>query len=129
MPVTITRGKSEAENRYEYDFNELTTAMGWAQLDSRQDASYYGNWLNPVRREIFTYAEGDTTLTRCDTDAELLAELDEMNKWKAGSGYPVYCNDRHIAIDPGLGDDLERACVAAGLRAYLYDGAEVSNGQ
>jgi hypothetical protein len=45
-------------NRYLYDFRVCTYEKGWAQIDTRQDAAYYGSWTNPVRREIFTYCEG-----------------------------------------------------------------------
>ncbi len=99
----------------------LTTGKGWAQLDSRQDASYYGHWISPARREIFGYCEGDTTLTHCDTDAELIAELERMAVWNSESGYSEYRNGKPIAIDPGFSDDLKAACFAAGLNDYMHE--------
>lgn len=30
--------------RYDFDFGECSYANGWAQIDTRQDASYYGTW-------------------------------------------------------------------------------------
>lgn len=119
MSVTITREFAPGD-RYLYDFKVLTTDKGWAQLDSRQDASYYGHWINPTRREIFGYCEGDTTLTRCETDAELCNELARMAEWNAESGYHEYRNGKTIAIDSGFNDDLKAACVAAGISDYLH---------
>ena len=37
-------------DRYVYDFSVCTYEKGWAQIDTRQDASYYGTWTNPERR-------------------------------------------------------------------------------
>jgi hypothetical protein len=34
-------------DRYVYDFVLCTYDKGWAQIDTRQDASYYGTWTNP----------------------------------------------------------------------------------
>ncbi len=119
MAVTLIRDFAPAD-RYLYDFKVLTTDKGWAQLDSRQDASYYGHWINPATREIFGYCEGDTTLTRCETDADMLSELERMAVWNAEQGYREYGNGKPIAIDPGFNDSLKAACVAAGIGAYLH---------
>jgi hypothetical protein len=50
--TTLTRDFAPAD-RYLYDFKLLTSGKGWAQLDTRQDASYYGTWINPTKRQIF----------------------------------------------------------------------------
>lgn len=70
-------------DRYIYDFRYCTLAKGWAQFDSAQDASYFGNWINPGKREWFSYCEGDTTLVRCDDDAEFMAYVRQMVSWYA----------------------------------------------
>ena len=49
MAITLTHEFAPAD-RYLYDFKVLTIDKGWAQLDSRQDASYYGHW-NPRQRQ------------------------------------------------------------------------------
>lgn len=54
----IDRG-SHHSSRYHYD-DRLTASDGWQQYDTDQDAYYFGIWINPVKRETFTYAEGDT---------------------------------------------------------------------
>lgn len=45
--ATLTRGFECMSDRYKYDFRLCTSANGWAQLDTKQDASYFGNWINP----------------------------------------------------------------------------------
>jgi hypothetical protein len=117
--MKITREFAPAD-RYLYDFKVCTTDKGWAQLDTRQDASYFGTWINPTARKIFCYCEGDTTLTECETDAELQAELATMAAWNAENGYRAFSTGKAIAIDPGFNDDLKAACVAAGIGGYLH---------
>ena len=100
-------------DRYIYDFRACTYEKGWAQIDTRQDASYYGTWTNPDRRELFNYCEGDTTLTRCDTDAEYIQAVRECADWNKSSGY-------WIGIDPGFGESMKERFVALGLADLLH---------
>ena len=94
--VTTTRGFRICGDRYEYDFGKLCTARGWAQLDTSQDASYYGTWANPHTRELFSFCEGDTTHQRADTDERYAALVRELADWNKRSGY-------WRGIDSGLG--------------------------
>jgi len=100
-------------DRYVYDFGACSYSKGWAQVDTTQDASYYGTWTNPERREIFTYCEGDTTLTRCDTDAEYAEAVRATAAWNKASGY-------WKGIDPGLGEEMRERFVALGLADLLH---------
>jgi hypothetical protein len=111
--VKIERGFSPAD-RYLYDFKLCTIERGWAQVDTSQDASYYGTWISPEKRQIFQYVEGDLYLTRCDTDAELAAEILRMKEWNTSMGH------RFMGIDPGFNADLKAALCAAGLAEYLH---------
>lgn len=119
MSVTIKRDFAPAD-RYLYDFKVLTIEKGWAQLDTRQDASYYGHWINPVTREIFSYCEGDTCLTTCETDAEMQAYLADMTAWNVEMGYAPFRNGKPVGIDPGFNTDLKMACIGAGLSAWMH---------
>lgn len=101
-------------DRYLYDFRLCTTEKGWAQIDTSQDASYFGQWINPVKREIFCYCEGDTILTRCDDDAELRTQIAEMKAWNVAQGH------RFLGIDPGFNTPLQAALQAVGLTEYLH---------
>ncbi len=65
-------GIRRGEDRYFYDFEALP---GWKQYDTRQDASYFGMWVNIPQRMTFTYCEGDRTLVVCPTLESFQAEL------------------------------------------------------
>lgn len=120
--MTILREFAPSD-RYRYDFKVCTIAKGWAQIDTSQDASYYGHWINPVERKILGYCEGDLVLTTCDNDAELQAELASMKAWNVEQGH------RFLGIDPGFSEPLKAALIAAGLAEYfhpVYDTGEVA---
>jgi hypothetical protein len=101
-------------DRYLYDFGACSIAKGWAQFDTRQDAHYFGNWVNPAKREWFTYAEGDTTLTRCATDQEFVAYVRETFAW-----YEEYDGNRP-GIDPGFSEELRAEFERLGLADLLH---------
>lgn len=99
-------------DRYLYDFKSCTADKGWAQLDTRQDASYYGNWINPIKLELFSYCEGDTTVTRCDDEADFIKIVHECVEWHKECEYFIgidcMCRAEIIAAfnRMGLGDLL-----------------------
>ena len=64
--MRITRDFKPMSDRYGFDFGPCSTANGFAQIDTRQDASYYGTWCSPAARTIVNYCEGDVTTTVCD---------------------------------------------------------------
>lgn len=45
-------------DRYVYDFGKCSYAKGWAQVDTRQDASYYGTWDEPDRAQNIQLLRG-----------------------------------------------------------------------
>jgi hypothetical protein len=61
-----------AGDRYAYDFGPC---RAWIQFDTRQDAIYFGVWVNPDNRQIFTYCEGDRILVTCPTPESFRTEL------------------------------------------------------
>lgn len=73
-------------DRYRYD-RMCSPSKGWAQLDTRQDASYYGNWVNPLTFELFSYCEGDLTHTQCESSDEFVIILAETLAWHAERNY------------------------------------------
>ena len=50
MKITREFGPGD---RYVYDFGLCSYENGWAQVDTAQDASYFGTWANPTRLMIF----------------------------------------------------------------------------
>ena len=89
-------------DRYVFDFN-ITSRQGWAQLDTKADASYYGHWANPWRRQLLSYVEGDVTLRTMATDEEFTKEVREWSDWSLGAHGEVG------KIDPGFLDGAKEA--------------------
>ena len=101
-------------DRYLYDFRACTPAKGWAQFDSKQDASYFGNWINPTRFEWFSYCEGDTTLIRCADSAEFVAYVRETFAWYENR------DGRRPGIDAMGSSDLSAAFARLGLSDLMH---------
>ena len=87
---------------------------GFAQVDTRQDASYYGTWCSPAERTIVSFSEGDVTTTVCETDEELVAELREFARWTDEAGYGP------MKIDAVCHDGLRPAFEKLGLADLLH---------
>ncbi len=107
--IKRTRGH-QPQDRYFYDRGMCSSKNGWAQIDTKNDAWYCGQWANPFKLSIFSYVEGDTILTQCDTVEEFKAELEQIKKChgKEFMGIDALCNDKNIKQwhDIGLGDML-----------------------
>ena len=88
-------------------------AKGWAQVDTKQDASYFGTWCNPTTFELMSYCEGDVTHTQCDNEAEFTAEVRELADWNKERGY-------WMGIDAGLGSDMRACFIQLGLEDLLH---------
>jgi len=56
-------------------------------MDTTQDASYFGNWVNPLTFQLMSYCEGDTTLTECENEADFIATLRECVEWHTSRDY------------------------------------------
>ncbi len=82
-------------DRYLYDFGLCSFENGWAQVDTAQDASYFGTWASSTRLMIFSYCEGDTTLKEAASPEEFATELRETDAWNRSNGYGP------ARIDPG----------------------------
>jgi hypothetical protein len=115
--MKVTKGSDVMGDRYRYDFRLCRAADGWAQLDTRQDASYYGNWINPVSFKLFSYVEGDTTLTECDNETEFVEATRTCCEWHKERGY-------FIGIDAMEMGGAKDAFVRMGLAEYLHKQVE-----
>ena len=111
--ATMTRGFDVMGDRYKYDFEECRLSDGWAQIDTRQDASYYGTWANPLTLELQSYCEGDTTRTTCESEADFTAELTKTIEWNKQAGY-------WLGIDAGGVDRITEAFTRLGFGEYLH---------
>lgn len=100
-------------DRYVYDWGLCSSRNGWAQVDTKQDASYFGIWTNPTAFKIFQYTEGDEYLTTCENAEEYKTELLALIDWQKQAGY-------WKGIDAGFDDKLKQAFVDLGLSEYLH---------
>ena len=100
-------------DRYHFDFGKCSCSKGWAQMDTNQDAHYFGIWTNPSKRAVFCYCEGDCDFRSFDTDAEYVAEVRRV---------VAYYNDdgRFIGIDPGFNDALKASLERFGFADLLH---------
>ena len=53
-------------DRYILDFGACSSKNGFAQIDTDQDASYFGMWCNPVSLRLVSFCEGDFTIIDFD---------------------------------------------------------------
>lgn len=81
--MKVTTNFNPVGDRYSFDFKKCVPSDGWAQLDTKQDASYYGNWVNPLKLELLSYCEGDITHTQCETETEFVRTLTATIQWHA----------------------------------------------
>lgn len=86
---TVDRWFVACGTRYEMDQRR---GHDWYQIDTDQDASYYGTWCNPVTRQILSYTEGDITLVTCSTPDSYWGELARLLRWH-------FDHDGRAAID------------------------------
>ncbi len=102
-----------ADNRYAFDFDLCSVSKGWAQIDTRQDASYYGTWAHPKMLKIVSYCEGDTTIETASTEEEFKQIFLKCVGWNQE-------NDYWIGVDPGLKEENIQAWRELGLEEYLH---------
>lgn len=101
-------------DRYVFDFEKCTVAEGFAQVDTSQDASYFGTWANPSKLCIVNYCEGDITVNFAESDEEFVQEIRNIKQWNESQGH------RFIGIDAGLGESLPQQFRDIGLGDLLH---------
>lgn len=100
-------------DRYTYDFGVCSRDNGFAQVDTGQDAWYFGTWANPAKLVIVCYCEGDVTLQTAESEQEFAEELRRIQAWNIENGFS-------FGIDPLLSDDLEQKFKDLGLGDLLH---------
>ena len=80
-------------DRYIFDYDICSFKKGFAQIDTNEDASYFGNWVNFKSLELITYCEGDLTVIKCDDIKEFKEQL-----FKVGYLRVRYNNLRDVQI-------------------------------
>lgn len=100
--------------RYLYDFGPCSASNGFAQIDTGQDASYYGTWANPFKLMTVCFCEGDVTINEAETPEEFAAHIREIRDWNEQNGH------RFLGIDPGCNEALRAQFVTYGLHDLLH---------
>jgi len=104
-------------NRYTYDFGMCSISKGFAQVDTSQDASYFGTWANPYTFTIVNYCEGDIYTDIADDCEEFVKAINDLKGWNEENGF------HFKGIDPGIGkvgDKLKQRFVDIGLSRFLH---------
>lgn len=108
------RGFAPGAERYAFDFGHLTYAKGWCQIDTKQDAPWFGTWTSPGRLAIFSYCEGDTTLQEAETPEEYVAALRDLVRWNDDHGHGP------ARIDPGFDPEMRAVFERLGIADLLH---------
>ena len=100
--------------RYDFDFGDCSPSNGYAQVDTCQDASYYGTWTNPFDLTIVNYAEGDVTTQVSDSVEEYVDAINQLKAWYTKMNMKLH------GIDTMLDDKLNERFIEIGLGDYLH---------
>lgn len=102
-------------DRYLYDFKVCTPSKGFAQVDTGQDASYFGNWANPFDFILVSYCEGDVTKKTCKDAGEFIEQLREVKTWNEEHGH------KFCGVDPLCHEKLEQRFIDLGLSDLFHE--------
>jgi hypothetical protein len=64
-----------------YLFREGLKDKNWRRFLTRQDAHYFGVWINDVTRQSANYCEGDTCITTCHSEESYQKELADLREF------------------------------------------------
>ena len=92
-------------DRYQYDMK----LKGFAQIDTTEDAPYYGIWVSPTKRMIVSYTEGDVSFFWSDNGPEFHEEVRSLIDW---------LGERFKGIDPGWPGLKSTEQIIEGFRFY-----------
>lgn len=101
-------------DRYVYDFGQCSGKNGFAQVDTSQDASYYGTWANPFKLVTVSYVEGDVIIVKCKSAESFVDEIRDMRRWE------IEENEGRFGIDPGFNEPLKAEFEKLGLGNLLH---------
>jgi hypothetical protein len=113
----IKKWQELGNERYDFDFNRCTPVDGWAQVDTSQDASYFGTWANPIDLRVMSFVEGDCTLFTADSPEDFVTYVREAKKWNDDHGYKFGIDTHRQGVD---GIRITEAFNALGLGDLLH---------
>ena len=109
-----TRGFDAMTDRYAFDTGPCSPRLGFAQVDTGQDASYFGTWANPNTLKIVSYIEGDILVQEAESPEEFVSEIQRIRDWNEENGYGFK------GIDPMCVPEIEEGFKALGLGDLLH---------
>ena len=68
----------EGIERYYFDFGECSYHLGYAQVDTSDDAPYFGIWTNPTSLTTVKYIEGDVYRDIAESVEEYVEYIRQM---------------------------------------------------
>ena len=101
-------------DRYYFDFGECSHHIGFAQIDTSQDAPYFGIWTNPTTLTTVSYIEGDVIRETAESVDEYVKYIRKMVADYEKMGRPVK------GIDPMLNDDISNRLKEIGLGDLIH---------
>ena len=104
----------EGIERYYFDFGECSHHLGYAQVDTSQDAPYFGIWTNPTTLTTVSYIEGDV---RRDIAESLEEYVEYIRKIKADY---EKMGAKILGIDPMLDDGISDRLKEIGLGDLIH---------
>ena len=99
-------------NRYYFD-GKYSCSKGWAQMDTHQDAPYYGHWFNPFERRFISFMESDVCVIVFDDDDEMKKYMDDEKEYHRN-------NKSKCRLDPGFNEELRQKIKDLGMEEFLY---------
>ena len=103
-------------DRYKFDTGMCSVKNGYAQVDTNQDASYYGTWTNPHKLVMVTFAEGDIDVTTFDDVDEYCKFIRKFAEWHNKHSIRGF-----LGIDPMLSQSLTDRFKEIGLTDLLHE--------
>ena len=97
--------------RYQFDFGPCTVSKGFAQLDTKNDAPYFGMWASVREKKIISFVEGDLYVTIADTIEEFCAEMRRTAE---------FYGSEWLGIDTGFNRELAPEYEEIGLGDLLH---------
>ena len=100
--------------RYHFDFGECSAALGYAQVDTSQDAPYFGIWTNPTTLTTVSYMEGDVYRDTAESVEEYVDYIRKMKSDYDAMGRPIK------GIDPMLNSEISNRLIEIGLGDFIH---------
>ena len=101
-------------DRYHFDFGECSHHLGYAQVDTSQDAPYFGIWTNPTTLTTVSYIEGDVYREITESVEEYVEFIRKLKSDYEAMGTKIR------GIDPMLNSEISNRLIEIGLGDLIH---------